>query len=60
MDNHAKHSAESYEQYLKRVSDEAWTRGYGAPAHDPDPIVEAPEIAANHGLFADSGGAYDE
>lgn len=55
-DNHAKHSAESYRLHLERVIP-------GSPLDDrlrAEGVEIPPEIAANHGLFADSGGAYDE
>ena len=58
MDNHARHAAES------RKIHEARNAIPGSPLWDrlvaAGEIVEAPEVAANHGLFADSGGAYDE
>ena len=55
-DNHAKHSAESHRLHLERVIP-------GSPLEDrlrAEGIVFPDEVAANHGLFSESGGAYDD
>lgn len=56
MDNHARHADESHRLYLERVIP-------GSPLEDrlrAQGVEFPPEIEANRGLFADSGGAYEE
>lgn len=58
-DNHAKHSEESHRLSQERLArlipgSPAWDRAVAEGADFP------PEVAANRGLFADSGGAYEE
>lgn len=55
-DNHARHAEESRKIHEARQAD---PYRFGARG-DMGDVDEAPEILANHGLFSESGGAYDE
>jgi hypothetical protein len=56
--NHARHAAESHERHMAELL-KANAEHY-RPGGARGEVEEAPEILANRGLFADSGGAYED